>query len=93
MKVLITGATGLLGGYLLQALQQHGEQMRALALPSENAEKLLAEKARSESSHVPQVDVREGIKLAAAWFNAGGIKQPVVSQVNQYTSHGGNRKQ
>lgn len=28
MKVLITGATGLLGGHLLLALQQGGEQMR-----------------------------------------------------------------
>ena len=93
MKVLITGATGLLGGHLLLALQQGGEQMRALVLPSENAEKLSVEKARSELSYEPQVDIREGIKLTAAWFNAGGIGQPVVSQVNQYTSLGGNRKQ
>ncbi len=43
MKVLITGATGLLGGHLLHALQQRGEQIRALVLPSENAEKLTAQ--------------------------------------------------
>ncbi len=42
MKVLITGATGLLGGHLLRELQQRGEQIRALVLPVENAEKLLA---------------------------------------------------
>src|SRR5229473_1956404 len=43
MKVLITGATSLLGGHLLQTLQQRGEQIRALILPVENAEKLLAQ--------------------------------------------------
>src|SRR5438445_4302025 len=43
MKVLITGATGLLGDHLLQALQQRGEQIRALVLPAENAEKLIAQ--------------------------------------------------
>src|SRR5256886_14854917 len=43
MKVLMTGATGLLGGHLLQALQQRGEQIRALVLPVENAEKLIAQ--------------------------------------------------
>jgi len=29
MKVLITGATGLLGGHLLKELQQRGEDIRA----------------------------------------------------------------
>src|SRR5215467_1325854 len=43
MKVLITGATGLLGGHLLRELQQRGEQIRALVLPIENAEKLVAQ--------------------------------------------------
>jgi len=40
MKVLITGATGLLGGHLLRELQQRGEEIRALVLPVENAQKL-----------------------------------------------------
>jgi nucleoside-diphosphate-sugar epimerase len=43
MKVLITGATGLLGGHLVQELQQRGEQIRALVLPVENAERLIAQ--------------------------------------------------
>jgi nucleoside-diphosphate-sugar epimerase len=43
MKVLLTGATGLLGGHLLRELQQRGEQIRALVLPVENAEHLLAQ--------------------------------------------------
>jgi len=42
MKVLITGATGLPGGHLLKELHQRGEQLRALVLPVENAEKLIA---------------------------------------------------
>ena len=40
MKVLITGATGLLGGHLMKELQQRGENIRALVLPVENADKL-----------------------------------------------------
>src|SRR2546421_10530202 len=41
MKVLVTGATGLLGGHLLKELQQRGEEIRALVLPVENADNLL----------------------------------------------------
>src|SRR6266704_1209011 len=41
MKVLITGATGLLGGHLIKELQQRREQIRALVLPVENADRLL----------------------------------------------------
>ncbi|GAC1383443.1 MAG: NAD-dependent epimerase/dehydratase family protein [Ktedonobacteraceae bacterium] len=41
MKVLITGATGLLGGHLIKELQQRNEQIRALVLPVENADNLL----------------------------------------------------
>lgn len=43
MKVLITGATGLLGGHLIKELQARGEQIRALVLPVENADKLTAQ--------------------------------------------------
>ncbi len=43
MKVLITGATGLLGGHLIKDLQGRGEQIRALVLPVENADKLVAQ--------------------------------------------------
>ena len=42
MKVLVTGATGLLGGTLLPELQNRGEQIRVLVLPSEDATKLAA---------------------------------------------------
>jgi nucleoside-diphosphate-sugar epimerase len=41
MRVLITGATGLLGGHLIKELQQRGEDIRALVLPVENADKLV----------------------------------------------------
>ncbi|WP_165423569.1 NAD-dependent epimerase/dehydratase family protein [Ktedonosporobacter rubrisoli] len=41
MKVLITGATGLLGGHLIKELQDRGEDIRALVLPVENADSLL----------------------------------------------------
>ena len=61
MKVLITGATGLLGGHLLQELQQRGEQIRALVLPTENAEKLLA-----QGVEVVRGDVTDADTLAPA---------------------------
>jgi nucleoside-diphosphate-sugar epimerase len=40
MRVLVTGATGLLGGHLIKELQQRREQIRALILPLENADHL-----------------------------------------------------
>ncbi len=61
MKVLITGATGLLGDHLLQALQQRGEQIRALVLPVENAEKLIA-----QGVEVVRGDVTDAGTLASA---------------------------
>src|SRR5256884_4089544 len=61
MKVLVTGATGLLGGYLVQELHQRGEQIRALVLPVENADKL-----RAQGVEVVQGDVTVASTLAAA---------------------------
>jgi len=48
------------------------------------------EKARRELGYEPKVDLREGIKLAAAWFNAGSLAQKVVVQTSQYAPLGGN---
>ena len=50
------------------------------------------EKARCELGYEPKVDLREGIKLTAAWFNAGGLDQPVVTQTSQYAPLGGTQK-
>ena len=36
MTILVTGANGLLGGYLVAALQERGDGVRALALPGED---------------------------------------------------------
>jgi uncharacterized protein YbjT (DUF2867 family) len=44
IKVLITAATGLMGGQLLEVLQQRGEQIRVLVLPVENADKLITQR-------------------------------------------------
>jgi nucleoside-diphosphate-sugar epimerase len=41
MRVLVTGATGLLGSHLIKELQQRREQIRALVLPLENADQLV----------------------------------------------------
>jgi nucleoside-diphosphate-sugar epimerase len=61
MKVLVTGATGLLGSHLLQALQQRGEDIRALVLPAENAEKLI-----TQGVEVVRGDVTDASTLAPA---------------------------
>ncbi len=47
------------------------------------------EKARRELGYEPKVDIREGIRLSAAWFNAGGMQQPFVTQASQYAPLGG----
>ena len=38
MKVLITGATGLLGSHLIKELQDRGETIRALVLRSRHSD-------------------------------------------------------
>ncbi len=40
MKILITGGTGLVGHHLITALQQRGDTVSVLVLPSENTRKL-----------------------------------------------------
>jgi dihydroflavonol-4-reductase len=42
MKVLVTGATGLLGGYLVRTLLEHGYSVRALVRPSSHLGSLSA---------------------------------------------------
>src|SRR6266568_2623603 len=61
MKVLMTGATGLLGGHLLRELQQRGEQVRAVVLPVENAERL-----KAQGVEVVRGDVTDASTLAPA---------------------------
>src|SRR5213078_4188518 len=68
MRVLITGATGLLGGHLLRELQERGEQIRALVLPVENADKLLA-----QGVEVVRGDVTDASTLAPAVENVDCI--------------------
>ena len=65
MRVLVTGATGLLGNALLPELQQRGEQIRVLVLPSENAEKL----------------TRQGIEVVRGDVTEAGSLVPAVKDV------------
>jgi nucleoside-diphosphate-sugar epimerase len=46
-------------------------------------------KARDELGYEPRVDLREGIRLAAAWFNAGGMQQPAAISTGQPVPLGG----
>jgi len=62
-------------------------QLGAMMFGSDNRHSV--EKARRELGYEPKVDLREGIKLAAEWFNAGGVNQPAVTQASQYASLAG----
>ena len=64
MRVLITGATGLLGGHLIKELQQRGEDIRALVLPVENADKL-----EKQGVEVVRGDITDAGTLKAAVQN------------------------
>jgi nucleoside-diphosphate-sugar epimerase len=64
MKILITGATGLLGGHLVKALQQRREQVRALVLPVENADTL-----PQQGIEVVRGDITDACSLEAAVKN------------------------
>src|SRR6266516_6485996 len=65
-------------------------QLGAMMFGTDNRHSV--EKARRELSYEPEVDIREGIRLAAAWFNAGGMELPFVTQASQYAPLGGVRK-
>jgi nucleoside-diphosphate-sugar epimerase len=61
MKVLITGATGLLGGHLIRELRERGEAIRALVLPVENTERLV-----EQGVEVVRGDVTDASTLGSA---------------------------
>src|SRR5690349_12332300 len=61
MKVLLTGATGLLGGHLIKELKQRSEEIRALVLPVENSDKLV-----EQGVEVVRGDVTDAGTLAPA---------------------------
>lgn len=56
MEVLITGASGLLGYHLISALQERGDNVRALVLPTEDASKLEARGVRIFRGDIRQPD-------------------------------------
>src|SRR5258708_13496897 len=61
MKVLITGATGLLGGHLSRELRERGEDIRALVLPVENTHRLV-----EQGVEVVRGDVTDASTLGSA---------------------------
>lgn len=65
MKVLITGATGLLGGHLVKELQRRGEDIRALVLPVESADKL----------------VKQGVEVVRGNVTDAGTLGPAVKDI------------
>ena len=65
-------------------------ELGALMFGSDNRHSV--EKARRELGFEPKVDLREGILLAAEWFNAGGMDQPFVTQASQNAPLAGARK-
>ncbi|HVB20708.1 MAG TPA: NAD-dependent epimerase/dehydratase family protein [Ktedonobacteraceae bacterium] len=65
-------------------------ELGALMFGSDNRHSV--EKARRELGFEPQVDLLEGIKLSAVWFNAGGMEQPSVTQASQHAPLAGAMK-
>ena len=68
MEVLITGATGLLGGHLIDRLQKRGDSVRILALPGENTS---AQEARG--IRVYRGDIRQPETLVAPMDGVDGV--------------------
>ena len=66
MKILITGATGLLGSHLIKELQQRHEQIRALVLPVENADNL----------------VKQGIEVVRGDITDASTLEPAVQDID-----------
>ncbi len=65
-------------------------QLGAMMFGSDNRHSV--EKARKELGFEPKVDLREGIRLSAEWFNAGGMEQPAVTQASQFAPLAGASK-
>jgi nucleoside-diphosphate-sugar epimerase len=65
-------------------------QLGAMMFGSDNRHSV--EKARRELGYEPEVDLRTGIKLAAEWFNAGGMNEPAVTQASQHAPLAGVQK-
>src|SRR6266699_329497 len=64
-------------------------QLGAMMFGSDNRHSV--EKARRDLGYEPKVDLREGIKLAAEWFNAGGMNQPSITEASQHAPLAGAR--
>jgi len=74
MTVLITGANGFLGRHLVAALQERGERVRALVLPTEDATWL---RARDVAVSVGDIrcaeSLREPLRGVAGVFHLAGM--------------------
>src|SRR6059058_1173155 len=81
MRVLITGATGLLGGHLIKELQQRGEDIRALVLPVENADKLEKQGVEVVRGDITDADTLrpavEGVELIFHLAGMMGVWRPL----------------
>ena len=87
MKVLITGATGLLGGHLIKELQQRGEDIRALVLPVENADKLEKQGVEVARGDITDADTLgpavQDVELIFHLAGMMGVWRPVASRVSR----------
>jgi nucleoside-diphosphate-sugar epimerase len=62
----------------------------ALMFGSDNKHSI--EKARRELGFEPKVDMRTGIRLAAEWFNAGGMNEVAATSASQHAPLAGAMK-
>jgi len=68
MEILVTGATGFLGRYLVAALQERGDSVRALALPTEDTTWL-----RERGVAIYQGDICQPSTLIAPMHGVDGV--------------------
>jgi len=74
MRVLITGATGLLGGHLIKELRERGEAIRALVLPGENTERLVEQGVEVVRGDVTDANtLRSAVKEIELLFHLAGM--------------------
>jgi nucleoside-diphosphate-sugar epimerase len=74
MKILVTGATGLLGRHILKELQQRSEQIRALVLPGEPAQPLRAQGIEVVRGDITDPDtLSEAVRDIEVIFHLAGM--------------------
>ena len=79
METLITGGNGLLGHHLIAALQERGDRVRVLALPTEDTTRL-----EERNVAIYRGDIREPETLIAPMRRVGGPTPSSAAMASRY---------